>query len=293
MITKMDCGEIGMGNIKIITDSTCDLTMEVFKSKDISFVPLYVSFNEIMYRDLVEISTMEVFKMVKEYDKLPKTSAPSPADFSNAFKPYINNGQDIIYIGLSSMLSSTINSATIAASEFEAGRIEIIDSRNLSSGIGLLVLKAIDYVNAGMGLKEVAEGVRKLVPKVRTAFAIDTLEYLYKGGRCSALQNFASGVFKIKPIISVVEGKMIVREKVRGKEKKVLDVLINSVLDNKDNIDLSRIIITHSMSKDNADFIKSELEAKIKFEEILITDAGCVISSHCGPNTIGILYIEK
>ena len=293
MIIKMNCGEIEMHNIKIITDSTCDLTAEIFNSNGISFVPLYVNFNDLMYKDLLEISTVEVFKMVGEYNKLPKTSAPSPADFCNAFKPYIDNGQDIIYIGLSSMISSTINNANMAANEFPPGRIEIIDSRNLSSGIGLLVLKAIDYIKDGMELNEVADKVRKLTPKVRTAFAIDTLDYLYKGGRCSALQNFASGVFKIKPIISVVGGKMIVREKVRGNEKKVLNRLVNSVLDNKDNIDLSRIIITHSMSKDNADFLKSELESKIRAEEILITDAGCVISSHCGPNTIGILYIEK
>jgi len=282
-----------MVNIKIITDSTCDLTTEIFNNLDIAFVPLYVNFDDFTYTDLLEITTMEVFKMVGEYNKLPKTAAPSPADFSKAFKPYMDNGQDIIYIGLSSMMSSTINNAIIAAGEFPMGRIEIIDSENLSSGIGLLVLKAVEYVKGGMELSQVAERIRKLVPKVRTAFAIDNLEYLYKGGRCSALQNFASGVFKIKPIISVVAGKMGVREKVRGNQKKVLDILLNSVLANKDNIDLSRIIITHSMSKANADFLKSELESKIMVEEILITDAGCVVSSHCGPNTIGILYIEK
>lgn len=284
---------IYMSNVKLFTDSTCDLSTELLNKYDISIVPLYVNFDDCMYKDQIELSTEELYVKVTEKNKLPKTAAPSPTDFSNAFKPYIDNGQDILYIGLSSMISSAINNAVLACNEFPEGRIKIIDSMNLSSGIGLLVLKAADFINEGMDLNIIADKIQELVPKVRTAFVIDTLDFLYKGGRCSALQNIASSVLKIKPVISVVNGKMIVREKIRGKRHKVLETLLNSVLKKKDTIDLTRIMITHSMSNEDAVFLKKELQKSLNAKEIIITDAGCVISSHCGENTVGILYIEK
>jgi len=282
-----------MNNVKLFTDSTCDLSAKLLNKYNISIVPLYVNFDDYGYKDLLELTTEELYVKVAEKNKLPKTSAPSPADFYNAFKPYIDNGQDILYIGLSSMISSTINNAVLASKEFPEGRIQVVDSMNLSSGIGLLVLKAADFISEGMELNIVSEKTRELVPKVRTAFVIDTLDYLYKGGRCSALQNIFSSVLKIKPVISVVNGKMIVREKIRGNRGKVLNTLLNSVLKEKDNMDLKRIMVTHSMSNEDAKFLKKQLEISVKAEEILITDAGCVISSHCGQNTVGILYIEK
>jgi len=282
-----------MNNVKLFTDSTCDLSTKLLNKYNISIVPLYVNFDGYGYKDLLELTTEELYVKVAEKNKLPKTSAPSPTDFYNAFKPYIDNGQDILYIGLSSMISSTINNAILASNEFPEGRIKIVDSMNLSSGIGLLVLKAADFVSIGMELNTVAERIEALVPKVRTAFVIDTLDYLYKGGRCSALQNIFSSVLKIKPVISVVDGKMIVREKIRGKREKVLTTLLNSVLKEKGTIDLRRIMVTHSMSDEDAKFLKKQLESSVNAEEILITDAGCVISSHCGQNTVGILYIDK
>ena len=282
-----------MNNVKLFTDSTCDLSAKLLNKYNISIVPLYVNFDDYGYKDLLELTTEELYVKVAEKNKLPKTAAPSPTDFYNAFKPYIDNGQDILYIGLSSMISSTINNAILASNEFPEGRIKIVDSMNLSSGIGLLVLKAADFVSIGMELNTVAERIEALVPKVRTAFVIDTLDYLYKGGRCSALQNIFSSVLKIKPVISVVDGKMIVREKIRGKRGKVLATLLNSVLKEKGTIDLRRIMVTHSMSDEDAKFLKKQLESSVNADEILITDAGCVISSHCGQNTVGILYIDK
>jgi len=285
--------DIYMNNIKLFTDSTCDLSTELLDKYNISIVPLYVNFDDCMYKDLLELSTEELYVKVNEKNKLPKTAAPSPADFYNAFKPYIDNGQDILYIGLSSMISSTINNALLASNEFPKGRIKIVDSMNLSSGVGLLVLKAADFISEGMELNLVCHRIEALVSKVRTAFVIDTLDYLYKGGRCTALQNIFSSVLKIKPVISVVNGKMIVREKIRGRRDKVLHTLLHSTLKERDNIDLTRIMVTHSMSHDDAKFLKKQLENSITAKEILITNAGCVISSHCGQNTVGILYIEN
>lgn len=282
-----------MNKVKIFTDSTCDLTPEILKENDISIVPLYVTFDKETYKDGIEISTEELYKKVSKTGRLPKTSASPPSDFYNAFKPFIDEGYDIVYIGISSKLSSTLQNAKIAASEFPEGRIEIVDSMNLSTGIGLLVLKAVDYVKEGLGAKEVAERVRKKVPKVKTAFVIDTLEYLYKGGRCNALQNFFGGILKIKPIVKVVDGIMILGQKSRGKRQKALDIMLANVLSDKDNIELDRIMVTHSMGKKDALKLKEQLESALDVEKVYITNAGCVISSHCGPKTVGILYISK
>lgn len=281
-----------LNNVKIFSDSTCDLTKELIDNLNIGIVPLYVNFDETSYVDGLTLTTEELYNKVEEFGKLPKTSAGPPIDFYNAFKPYIDDGQDIVFIGISSSLSSHLQNAKLAAAEFPEGRIHIIDSFNLSSGIGLLVLKACDFKAQGLSAVEVAEEVKKLIPKVKTAFVIDTLDYLYKGGRCSSLENFMSGVLKIRPIVKVVEGKMILGQKLMGKRPKALTTMLNSVIKEKDKIDPARIMVTHSISPD-ADYLKSELEKNIEVNEVIITQAGCVISSHCGPNTIGILYIEK
>lgn len=282
-----------MGEVKIFTDSTCDLTLDIIRENNISIVPLYVGFDDGALKDGVEITPKELFKKVDECGKLPKTSAPSPIDFYNEFKPFIEQGMDIVYIGISSGLSATFQNAMIAAREFPEGRIEVVDSHNLSTGIGILVLKACDFAKEGMNIHEIANKVTKLVPKVKTAFVIDTLDYLYMGGRCSSLQNFMSGVFKIKPIVKVVDGRMILGEKARGKREKALNVMLDNVIEDRDNIELDRIMITHSVGSEDSKYLEDGLKEKIDTEKILITVAGCVISSHCGPNTIGIIYLNK
>ncbi|WP_352419665.1 DegV family protein [Proteiniborus sp.] len=280
-----------MGEVKIFADSTCDLSRDLIESNNISIVPLYVSFDDDTYKDGVDIRTKELYSKVDKHDKLPKTSAPSPLDFINAFKPFIDEGRDILYIGLSTKLSSTIQNARIAASEFPNANIEIVDSCNLSTGIGLLVMKAVDLAKENLGVEEIAKRIRELVPRVETAFVPDTLEYLHKGGRCSSLQALMGSVLKIRPIIKVVDGGMIVGQKARGKREKILETMLENALKDKDNMDRKRVFVTHTEGLEDAMFLKKELEANLDVEEIIITDAGCVISSHCGPNTIGILYI--
>lgn len=281
-----------MSNVKIFTDSTSDLTPEILKENDISVIPLYVNFDEMSYADGINITTKELYEKVEQYGKLPKTASSSPSDFYNAFKPYIDEGKDIVFIGISSALSSQFQNANITASEFPEGRIHIVDSLNLSSGIGLLVMKAADFAKQGMSAGEIAEKVKELVPKVRTAFIIDTLDYLYKGGRCSALESFIGSMLKIRPIVKVVDGKMILGQKIIGKREKALNTMLNNVIKEKDNIHPDKVMVTHSMSND-ADYVKSELRKHINVKDIIETQAGCIISSHCGPNTIGIIYLEK
>ncbi|MFZ5353263.1 MAG: DegV family protein [Bacillota bacterium] len=282
-----------MNKVRIVTDSTSDLSSDILQKHNISVVPLYVVFGEESLRDGIDITTKELYERVKRDGLLPKTSAPSPADFINVFKPIIEAGEDIVYIGISTFLSSTVQNAKLAAQELPEGRIEIVDSLNLSTGIGMLVMKASDLAAEGLSAREVADKVSDYIPKVKTRFIIDTLDYLYKGGRCSALQSFVGGLLKIKPIVAVKDGRMLLEEKIRGKREKVLANMLDNVMLDVDNMDDARVFITHSMSHEDAVYLQKELKDKLKVKEILTTDAGCVISSHCGPNTIGIIFISK
>ncbi len=282
-----------MGNIKIISDSTCDLSPDILEKHNISIVPLYVRFDEDIYKDGLDITTDELYKKVESLNKLPKTSAPSPADFYKVFKSHIEEGKDIIYIGISSKFSSTIQNAKLASQELEHGNIKIIDSLNLSTGIGILTLKAAQLADNGLTIAEISQEIKKIIPKVRTGFIIDTLNYLHKGGRCTALQSFVGNMLKIRPLVKVVGGGMILGQKARGKRLNAINILLKNVLKDKDIIDKDVIMITHSLSDNDSILIKKELENTIGANSIIITNAGCVISSHCGPNTVGVIYITK
>lgn len=282
-----------MKKVKLFTDSTCDLTDEILKKYDISMVPLYVHFNEDTFKDREEINTTELYQKVVEYDTLPTTAAPSPGDFYNAFKPFVDEGREILFIGISSLISSTVQNATIAKNDLEAASIEIVDTYNLSTGEGLILLKAANYIEEGLCLEEIGENLRGFVPKLQSSFVVDTLDYLHKGGRCSAIQLFFSSVLKIRPIIKIVEGKMAVGEKVRGKMEKALDLMIEDVLSRKGRIDSNRIFLTHSMAQASVDYVKAALEKELDNPEIIITETGCVVASHCGKGTLGVLYMEE
>lgn len=290
----MKCKErIYMRNIKIFTDSTSDLNEEFIKQYNISIVPLYVNFEGSSYKDGIDITTKELYAKVESYGKLPLTSAPSPGDFIKAFTPYIDDNMDILYVGLSSELSSTIQNAILASKEFPEGRIEIIDALNVHLGIGILVLKAADLIKEGKSLSEVTPLIRDMVSKVRVSFIIDTLDYLHKGGRCSGVQHFVGGILKIRPIINMENGKILVWSKQRGKHEKSLRALVNKALADKVSIDLERIFVCHSEALEDALHVKKELERELSTNNILIADAGCVISCHCGPKTVGITYLIK
>ncbi|WP_130806452.1 DegV family protein [Senegalia massiliensis] len=282
-----------MNNIKLFSDSTCDLPKELLNKLDISIIPLYVVFGDKSFKDGKDINIEELYKKVDELDTLPKTSAPSPIDVHNAFKPYIDKGDSIIYIGLSSELSSTILNAKIIEEEFQDADITIIDSKNLSAGIGLLLLKANELIESGIDKEKIVEEIKSLVPKIRTSFIVDDFDFLHKGGRCSSIQSLMGGLLKIKPILKVNEGNIILGQKPRGKKRKAIDLTLQNIYKNKDSIDLDRIIIGESMSIEDSLYIKKQLEKNMNFKEILLIEAGCVISSHCGKNTTGIYYIEK
>lgn len=282
-----------MNKVAIITDSTCDLSKEIIESRNIKVLPLYVRFGEDTYRDGIDITTDRLYELVEQKNEIPKTSAVSPGDFIKAFEPLIKDGYDIIYTGIGSSLSGTFQSAHIASLEFPENRIYLVDSKNLSTGIGLLVLKACDLRDQGLSASDIKDRLLAIVPKVRSQFAIKTLDYLHKGGRASGTAKLLGTMLRIKPIIQVRDGKMDVYTKTMGKMSRALDVMLTDYINLGEQIDLDYVMITHSQAGKHVDYMSEIVNQKLKPNKLFVTEAGCVISSHCGPGTIGILYIVK
>lgn len=281
-----------MGNIKLVTDSNSDLTDEILKSYDIAMVPQYISLDGISIKDRTDITSEELNKRISSMDKIPKTSAPNPSDFYYTFKPAIERGQDILCICTSSDISTTFQNAVLAAREFPASRIEVVDSRSITMGLGMMVLCAEDLIEQGLGnIHEIAEKLRKIVDKIKLVFILDTLEYARKGGRCTALESFVGDILKIHPVLAVIDGKLTVSEKIRGSRERVLKELLNMVVKDKEKIDLKRMVIAHFMSHKDVQILKDRVEKLFNPGEIIVAEAGCSVSSHSGPNAIGIIYL--
>lgn len=281
-----------MRNVKIFTDSTCDLSIQMLIDNDISVVPLYITFNSLSYKDSVDMNAAELYDKVDELGILPKTAAATPLDYYNAFRQYIDAGDDIVYIGLSSQLSSTVQNASLAAQRFMTGRVHVIDSINLSTGVGILAMKAVELRNHGLSAHEIAKNIEETVPKVRTTFTIDTYDYLYKGGRCSAMQGIVGSMLKIKPIIKLIDGNNILYDKARGR-KNAISALLREINNDKELLDDSGVFVVHSFAAEDVALIEHELVNTIGVRDIFVTNAGCVISSHCGKKSLGISYIIK
>lgn len=283
-----------MNKVLILSDSTCDLSEELLEKYDIKIVPLYINIGDNIYQDLVELTTEKMYDLIAQNVGFPKSSATTPNDFEEVFRKYIDEGYDILYTGISSTLSCTLQNAYIAKSNFDDDRIYLVDSKNLSTGIGLLVLKAAKLREQGLSAKEIAAELENIVPRVRSQFVIEKLDYLYKGGRCSGMTYFIGNAIKIKLYIKVIDGKMEVAKKVIGSVKKGLNFMMEEFVEQFDNLDKEFVFITDSMADESKKYIKDKLQDKfVEFENVCETGAGCVISSHCGSGCIGILYIVK
>ena len=282
-----------MNKVVIIVDSTCDLPKDVIESNKIEIVPLTVNFPDETYYDGVDITTPELYKMVSEKGILPKTAAITLGEIYNVFEKWIDAGYDIIYTGISSHMSKSYENAVMMSKEFADGRIEVVDSGNLSTGIGLLVLKACKWRDEGKDVHEIARLMRETVPHVRSQFIVDTMEYLHKGGRCSSVAKLFGTILKIKPLIVVREGKMSVGGKPRGKIEACLDKLVEMVVEDKDNIDLETVFVTHSEADTSCAYLMEKVKEVLPEANVMESRAGCIISTHCGPGTIGVLYILK
>ena len=278
----------------ITSDSSCDLSPEQIEKYNIKTIPIYVTMNGEEYKDGVNVSPDDIFAYVKQTKKLPKTAALSIADFQTFFKQVLAENKDanIVHISLSSGLSSCYEHANLAALEFD-GKVTVIDGKNLSTGTGLLVLFAAKLAAAEIPADEIAKRVQARVPHVQASFIIPEVDYLYKGGRCSALSLLGANLLKIKPKIQVIDGVMKNVGKPRGKMNVVLKNYVDETLTEFSNPDKTICFVTHSCIDDETlaeitDYVKS----KNIFEEIVCTTASSTITSHCGKGTLGILYIN-
>ena len=281
--------------VKIISDSTCDLSPELIAKYDIDILPLHILLGEDEYEDGKNITPEQIYSWSDENKTTPKTSAPALTDAIELFKQYIDEGREIVCFSISSSMSTSGNVMRIAAEELEAEeRITVIDSANLSTGIGLLVIEAAIMAQNNHTVEEIVSAIEALKPNVRASFVVDTLTYLYRGGRCNAVSAMAGGVLKLHPKIVVENGAMNASKKYRGKINSVIMTYVKDMEDALKAARPDRVFITHSgCDRTIVEEVHSYLENLGVFSEILETRAGGVISSHCGPGTLGVLFIQS
>lgn len=278
--------------IIISSDSTCDLSKELVDRYQIRIQPMGISLGDQMYRDGVDITPDMIYAHHEKTGQLPKTSAINVVEDLEYFEELTKDGSAVIHFTISSSMSSTYNNACVAAQEFE--NVYVVDAKNLSTGSGLLVLAAAEMAQEGMEAQQIVEKLNDLADRVDASFVVDNLEYLVKGGRCSALAAFGANLLQLKPCISVKNGAMGVGKKYRGKFEKVLLTYVADRLADAEDICLDRVFVTHAGCDPKVvESVAEAVKNTLPFREILVTRAGCTVSSHCGANTLGVLFIRK
>lgn len=278
--------------VLLTSDSTTDLSPELIERYNIKILPLGITLSGKTYKDGIDINPDLIYKHYNETGELPKTSAVNIDECCNFFAPFVEEGYSIVHFSISSEMSSTFNNCRLAAQEFED--VYVVDTKNLSTGGGLLVLSAADMVQQGLSAKEIAEKCDEIATRVDATFVIDNLEFLHKGGRCSAVAAFGANLLKLKPCIAVRSGKMGVIKKYRGKYSNVLIEYVNDMIGDASDIELDRIFVTHAGCEPEIyNACVEEVKKLAPFKEVFLTRAGSTISSHCGKDTLGVLFIRK
>ena len=282
--------------VKIFSDSTCDLGEELVKRYSLTIIPLCIIMGDKSYYDGEGLGQKEIFKWADENKTTPKTAAITTERLEAAVKPALEAGDDVILFTISSSMSSTYNLASIYSEDNGKGHMYVIDSANLSTGIGLLVIKAAEMAAEGKAAVEIVKEIEALIPQVRASFVIDTLTYLSRGGRCSSVTALLAGTLKLHPEIVVKDGAMGVNKKYRGSLGNAVMKYATDLEEALLDADHDRVFITHTVRDSEraiVDAVRKYLESLGVFKEILETKAGGVISSHCGPGTLGILFIKS
>ena len=279
-------------NIKIISDSTCDLSAELIAANNISIVPLIVMKNDEEYMDGTTITPAEIFAHVAAGGSLCSTAARSVGVYMEEFAKHADQYDGIIHINIGSGFSSSYQNACLAAEEFD--NVRVIDSKNLSTGQGLVVLKACELAKTTESLDALQAELESFTDKVEASFLVDKLDYLVKGGRCSSAAALGANLLNLKPCIEVREGKMTVVKKYRGNYAKCLASYVKDRLANRDDMDMNTLFITQTQVSDDCyTAVKEAVTASASFENVYETVAGCTISCHCGPGTLGVLFVRK
>ena len=278
--------------IVISSDSTCDLSQELIDRYQIKIIPMGVSLGDNLYRDGFDITPDDIYAHHAKTGQLPKTSAINMSESADYFAELTKDGSAVVHFTISASLSATYQNASVAAEDFE--NVYVVDSKNLSTGNGLLVIAAAEMAKQGLEAKEIAQKVRCLADCVDASFIVDNLEYLAKGGRCSAVAAFGANLLQLKPCINVKDGAMGVGKKYRGKFEKVLAGYVADRLADREDIDLDRVFVTHAGCDPKVvEEVVADVKNTLPFKEVFVTRAGCTISSHCGANTLGVLFVRK
>ena len=278
--------------VKIIADSTCDLPQELLARHDIDILPLHIILGEQDYLDGQGIQPEEIYRWSDMSRTAPKTAAVALEDASAALAPYVREGREVIVFTISASMSSTYQVLCLAAEQLNPDLVHVIDSRSLSTGVGLLVIAAAELAAQGLCAGEIVHRVKVLRDRVRASFVVDTLTYLHRGGRCSGLAALMGGALKLHPRITVAEGKMSATRKYRGRLERALRDYTADLTEELRTAEKAHVFITHSgCSEETVSAIRAMLEALHHFDEIHISRAGGVVSSHCGPGTLGVLFI--
>lgn len=281
--------------VRIMADSTCDLSRELIQKYNITIIPLHILLGDKEYEDGKTITPEEIYEWADENKTTPKTSAPSIDAVIEAYKPILEAGDEIVLFTISESMSTAANVCRLAASELDAeDKVTVINSANLSTGIGLLVIEAAILASAGETRENIEKVIQEYIPKVRASFVVDTLVYLHRGGRCSGLSALLGSAIKLHPRIVVENGSMHSDKKYRGNMKNVILSYVKDLTEDMKTAKKDRVFITHS-GTDAAivEEVRKYLGELSIFDEIIETRAGGVISSHCGPGTLGVLFIAN
>ena len=279
----------------ITYDSTCDLSRELLERFDIRIVPLHITVGEEEYADDGSYTCAHVFARYLSDGTLPQTAAVSPQEFVAFFRPLLQAGYEVVHLDISSELSSTYQNARIAAAELsEEGKVYCVDTRHLSTGGGLLALQAADWRDAGVPAAEIAQRLNALTEKVDTSFVLDTLEYMWKGGRCSGLAALGANLLKLKPSLEMRGGKLVVGKKYRGHMDKVYRQYVTERLQGADvRTDYAFVTNSTGMTQETLEELVHLVKDVAHVKEVFITEAGCTIASHCGPKCLGVLFLHN
>ncbi|MBE6940059.1 MAG: DegV family protein [Ruminococcaceae bacterium] len=281
--------------VYITCDSTCDLPPALLERFQIRFAPLTITLGEENFLDDGSFTTQQLYARFREDGTLPQTAAVSPQAFMDFFRPLLEEGYEIVHIDLSSELSSTYQNACLAAMELEdVGAVHVVDSRHLTASAGLLALHGADLRDQGVCAADIAARLREMTARLDTSFVLDTLDYMWKGGRCSGIAALGANLLKLKPCLEMRDGALVVCKKYRGSIEKVYRQYIAERLSGKE-VAADYVFLAHSGQVDEA--LLEELTALVKeltcAREIFLIQAGCTISSHCGPKTLGVLFLRK
>ena len=279
-------------NIKILSDSTCDLSKALLEQHNITLVPLTVVKNDEQFKDGVSITPADIFDHVANGGALCSTSANSVGEYEDIFRQYADKYDGVLHINIGSGFSSCYQNACIAAQEFD--NVKVVDSMNLSTGQGLVVLEACRLAKECASLDELHEKVQAFTSRVEASFLVDKLTYLVKGGRCSAAAALGANLLNLKPCIEVRDNKMIVVKKYRGSYAKCLASYVKERLSGREDLDHQTLFITHTSVEDDCHkAVMETVEQCPSFENVYETMAGCTVSCHCGPGTLGVLFVRK